>query len=200
MSEDITICRDYSSLGTLNSVNQLLERSQVPGSDIVSCKVNNKFLNFEQITGKLENCQQEMKEVKLTELNQNKKLSILRKKLAMHERFIMALSENDVPRLRQLIAVCIRQRRGVAYIVDKLQSAISGLYSPKGYNEVDLDIGTCVLITGGPRLLHVLHKTSGLPSLSTAYRMIDKENPFKELKLTATHDEEVSKMTKQKSK
>ena len=54
-----------------------------------------------------------------------------------------------------------------------------------------------MLIAGGSRLLHVLHETSGLPSLSTAYRMIDKETPSKELKLTATHDEEVSKMTKQ---
>ena len=42
-----------------------------------------------------------------------------------------------------------------------------------------------VLLTGGPRLLHVLHQTSGLPSL-TAYRVVDRENTLKDVHLTLT--------------
>ena len=82
---------------------------------MVSCKINNKFFNFEQVTGKLENCQKEIKEFKLTELNQNKKLLVLIRKLTMHKRFILALGAKDVPRLCQLIAVCNHQKRCSLY-------------------------------------------------------------------------------------
>lgn len=75
------------------------------------------------------------------------------------------------------------------YIVDKLNKAITGVYKPKGYDKFDYDIRTIVLLTGGPRLLHVLHQTSGLPSLSTAYRIVDKENILKDVKLTLTTTE-----------
>ena len=44
-----------------------------------------------------------------------------------------------------------------------------GLYSPKGYTEFDHDVCSFLLLAGGHKLLHVLHQTSGLPSLSSAY-------------------------------
>ena len=106
--------------------------------------------------------------------------------IAMHHRFLMALVSHDVPRLRQLISVCMRQKRSMTFIVDKLEKAISGIYNPKGYNQLDYDICPMVLLTGGPRLLHVLHQTSGLPSLCTAYRVVDRENALKDVHLTLT--------------
>ena len=104
----------------------------------------------------------------------------------MYHRFLMALASHDVPRLRQLISVCMRQKRSMTFIVDKLNKAISGIYNPKGYNQLDYDICSMVLLTGGPRLLHVLHQTSGLPSLCTAYCVVDRENALKDVHLTLT--------------
>ena len=94
----------------------------------------------------------------------------------MHQRVLMSLTEKDVPRLRQLVSVCIRQKRSISYIIEKVNKAMHGLYSPKGYTEFGHDAFPFVLLAGEPRLLHVLHQTSGLPSLSSAYRVIDREN------------------------
>ena len=71
---------------------------------------------------------------------------------------------------------------------------MDGLYSPKGYDQNDRDIAAFVVISGGPRLLHVLHQTSGLPSLSTAYREIDAANDLKDLRLTASHTNKLGKL------
>ena len=62
----------------------------------------------------------------------------------------MTLKENDVPRLKQLISVCVRQKRGISYIVEKVNKAIAGIYNPKGYAEFDKDLAAFVLIAGGP--------------------------------------------------
>ena len=37
----------------------------------------------------------------------------------MHQRVLMSLTEKDVPRLRQLVSVCIRQKRSISYIIEK---------------------------------------------------------------------------------
>ena len=65
-------------------------------------------LNFEQLTAKLRKQEDNVKELNF---NQKKKLSVLRKKLAMHQRFIVSLSEKDVPRLKQLISDCKGKKR-----------------------------------------------------------------------------------------
>ena len=62
------------------------------------------------------------------------------------------------------------------------------------------DTATFVLIAGGPRLLHVLHQTSGLPSLSTIYRIVAKENYLKGLKIIASTTPEISNLLKDNSK
>ena len=104
--------------------------------------------------------------LRLTQLNDRRKIKALHEKAVMHQRFMMALSEKNVPRLHQLIRVCLRQKRGINDIVHQLNKAINGVYSPKGYKDLDLDIliVLIVLIAGGPRLLNALHKTNGLPS------------------------------------
>ena len=66
---------------------------------------------------------------------------------------------------------------------------MNGMYKPQGYGEKDYVLATFVLIAGGPRLLHVLHQTSGLPSLSIAYRVVSTENYLKDLDLTVLTSE-----------
>lgn len=68
--------------------------------------------------------------------------------------------------------------------ISKLTKAMNGSTSPKDVM-TKIDLATFVLIAAGPRLLRVLHQTSGLPSLSSAYRIVFKENYFKDSSLTA---------------
>ena len=99
----------------------------------------------------------------------------------------MTIKGNDVPRLKQLISVCVRQKRGMSYIVEKLNKAIAGIYNPKGYAESDKDLAVFVLIAGRHMLSHVLHQTSGLPALSAAYRTVNEANVFKGVNVTVNY-------------
>ncbi|KAG2344265.1 hypothetical protein BDR05DRAFT_975625 [Suillus weaverae] len=79
----------------------------------------------------------------------------------------MAISENDIPRLQQVINVALRDGTSIHKIVNKLEDALKGVYCPRGYGADDLDIATLVYRLGGRQLLFALNKTLGLPSLHT---------------------------------
>ena len=59
---------------------------------------------------KLEQQKATFDKCKLSHFNDQKKLSVLQRKLSRYQRFLISLSEQDVPRLRQLIAVSLRQK------------------------------------------------------------------------------------------
>ena len=66
-------------------------------------------------------------------------------RMSEHGRFLIALSELDVPRVRQLVATALKAGRSISYIVDKLFDAANGLYRPKGYDDKELDLSFLVL-------------------------------------------------------
>ena len=86
----------------------------------------------------------------LQKFNDQKKLNVLNRKLGHYNRFLTCLGEKDVPRLRQLIAVCLRQKNGISYILNKLSKAMNNLYKPNGYIEKDHDLAAFLLISAGP--------------------------------------------------
>ncbi|KAG1725128.1 hypothetical protein EDB19DRAFT_1897825 [Suillus lakei] len=81
----------------------------------------------------------------------------------------MAISEQDIPRLRQIINVALRNGAGVQEIVNKLKDALEGVYRPRGYGASDLDIATLVFRLGGRQLLFALNQSLGLPSIRTLH-------------------------------
>ena len=127
--------------------------------ELISSKTTNKFLSYDHLTAKWKKQEENIRnlKIKLADFNHKKKISVLNKKLSMRNRFIISLSEKDIPRLKQLISVCIRQENGLAYLLRMLQLAVEGLYSPKGYDQNEKNLAAFIMISGGPRLLHVLH-------------------------------------------
>jgi hypothetical protein len=43
---------------------------------------------------------------------------------------LMAISENDIPHLQQIISVALRSSTSIHEVVNKLEDAIEGIYSP----------------------------------------------------------------------
>ena len=91
----------------------------------------------------------------LERFDEHENITNIRKQTKVCKSFIQKTNTskgilNDVPRLKQLISVCVRQIRGISYIVEKLNKAIAGIYNPKGYAEFDKDLAAFVLIAGGP--------------------------------------------------
>ena len=74
-------------------------------------------------------------------------------RMSEHGRFLIALSELDVPRVRQLVATALKAGRSISYIVDKLFDAANGLYRPKGYDDKELDLSFLILKVGTAKLI-----------------------------------------------
>lgn len=79
----------------------------------------------------------------------------------------MVVSENNIPRLQQIITVALRHGTSVRQIVNKLEDALEGVYRPRGYGTDNLDIATLVYRLGGRQLLFALNRKLSLPSLHT---------------------------------
>lgn len=124
------------------------------------------YLSHAQIKSLLDEKNEALNKTKLELLNFSRQVTRQKEKLTMHKRFLVALGQENVPRLRQLISVCMKQRRSISFITRRLHDAAMGLYAAKGYNEDDIELAYLVLKIGGPRLLKVLQH-EGLPSVTT---------------------------------
>jgi hypothetical protein len=100
-------------------------------------------------------------------LNDSRKYISTLTQLDDYHRLLMAVSENDIPRLQQIINVALRHGTSVREIVNKLEDALEGAYCPRGYGADDLDIATLVYRLGGRQLLFALNHKLSLPSLRT---------------------------------
>ncbi|KAG0701489.1 hypothetical protein DFH29DRAFT_982714 [Suillus ampliporus] len=78
----------------------------------------------------------------------------------------MAISEKDIPRIHQIIDIALRHGSSVWEIVNKLEDALEGAYSPRGYDANDLNIATLIfrLVLGVPSL-HTLCSKSTFTSI-----------------------------------
>ncbi|KAG1882382.1 hypothetical protein F4604DRAFT_1879480 [Suillus subluteus] len=79
----------------------------------------------------------------------------------------MAVSQNDIPHLQQIINVALGNGASVREVVNKIKDAIEGIYRPRGYDASDLDIATLIYRLGGRQLLFALNHKLGIPSLRT---------------------------------
>ena len=159
-----------SNLQYNNLLNDVIKRSYLPYNESSIVKMNNIFLTYSQLVQKGDKLREVMLAQRLKIFNANKKLIRLGKTLSYHKRFMILLSENNIPRLNQLVAVALRNRRSITYITEKVMQAIDGLYLARP-SEDDKDLAYLILKLGGPSLLTMCFKSNKLPSVSTANRV-----------------------------
>ena len=53
-------------------------------------------------------------------LNDGRKLDSYELRMDAHNRLLLAMAEADVPHVRQLIRVCLRQKKSIVYIADQI--------------------------------------------------------------------------------
>ena len=108
--------------------------------------------------------------LRLDLLNSVFKISWLRRGLSMHQRFLVNLSDHNVPRLQQLVQVALKNNRSIGYILSNVMGGVDGIHMPNP-TQSDKDLAFLVLKFGGPTLLNILYRAHVLPHESTAYRM-----------------------------
>ena len=80
----------------------------------------------------------------------------------------MLITSKDIPGLRRLIAAALRRGLSAERIVELIQKAMAGIFTPQGgFSDRDLDIAFLVKAIGGLRLLYALQNSYGLPSEAT---------------------------------
>eukprot|EP00798_Chlamydomonas_sp_ICE-L_P004754 gene4754-34504_t len=127
------------------------------------------FLTPSQMLDKLQHKRNGEDKLLLFHLNLHRVASRGRSRIETFDRLIVALSDKNVPRLRQLVQVALRQGRGPNFIIEQVSKAAQGVYHAKGWKDDPdaIDLAFLVLKIGGPLLLTAVHKaTQNLPCVS----------------------------------
>eukprot|EP00899_Mesostigma_viride_P000865 jgi/Mesvir1/1077/Mv17592-RA.1 len=156
-------CAELQYNGTLKLIQA---RGRLAANDPALDSVNYKFLSVRQLRERLEELLRQRNEWKLAHLNVSRRVAVLSKQVDMDQQFMLAIRDNSVPRIRQLVSVALRRGRSVQFIVHQMGQAIKGLYRAKGFASDDKarDLGALVAATGGGKLLAALNKDGNLPA------------------------------------
>ena len=168
-----TLCSELLNLKTIQAI---FERSTLNSDELKN--YNNKFLNHKQLSDKASNYRTELNQSKRDVIRLRNRVNKIGETVSLHQRFLLHVANNNIPRLNQLVAVALRNNRSISYILGKVEDAIRGVYRARP-SEDDKDLALLVLEFGGPSLLDILFKGNHLPSVSTGYRMRKKSKKIK---------------------
>ncbi|KAI0054409.1 hypothetical protein BV25DRAFT_1949134 [Artomyces pyxidatus] len=149
-----------SCLGVVDRIDNLASIAQD-----AKPHTSHKFLNSVQLRQLIRDRDTDLQRWKLKALNLVRKVQTLFSRVSDHRRFVMALAENDVPRLRKLLQHAMTRGSSIQTITRKLADAVDGLYSARGFDLRDYDLATLVYRIGGRTLLFSMSHAYGLPSL-----------------------------------
>ncbi|CAM9391248.1 unnamed protein product, partial [Hapterophycus canaliculatus] len=132
--------------------------------------VNNRFLTHNQLDVRAASWKRAAKSGSLQRLNLKKKTTVLLKNLTLEKRFTLLIAQENIPGVRRVLAQALKRGSSSHAILGKIGDALKGTYHGRGWKEEEKNVALLVLRLGGPSLLHVLQKTTGLPGLSYTRR------------------------------
>ena len=91
----------------------------------------------------------------------------------MHEQILLAIKNNNIPRLQQIVKVCLDNNRSIGYSLQRMNDAVDKCYSH--CSQDDKELAMVILKFGGPALMEILHRAKGFPLVSTAYRFVNSK-------------------------
>ncbi|KAG1738230.1 hypothetical protein EDB19DRAFT_1983776 [Suillus lakei] len=153
---------DISNSAVPRHITQLADAARNPKSH-----TNYRFLGLAHMQDLTKGYANQTRQLRLQGLNESRQYMSTLTQLDDYSRLLMAISEQDIPWLQQIINIALRNGAGVWEIVNKLEDALEGVYRPRGYGASDLDIATLVFRLGGHQLLFALNQSLGLPSIHT---------------------------------
>ena len=109
----------------------------------------NKYMSHNQLVQRIDNYQSKLLKEILLLFNQSKKIAQLNKTLSLHQRFLLLLKCNNVPRLDGLLTVAIKAKRSISYIISKVTDAIDGIYNANPSDD-DKDLAFLIMQFWGP--------------------------------------------------
>ncbi|KAK6971541.1 hypothetical protein R3P38DRAFT_3413219 [Favolaschia claudopus] len=137
-----------------------IARDAKPGTNL-------KYLGHDQLRQQLLERNEELNKVKLQTLTLGRRLASFARKLDDFDRLLVAIAENDVPRIHTIIETARRNGASVRTIVNIITEAAAGLRHTKGFTAFEKDLGILIYRLGGRSLLYAMNHALNLPSLRT---------------------------------
>ena len=160
-----------STLSTNSDMKSIISCSSQPFEQLAT--YNNRYLNHQQLVNKCMSYHQEMCKSRVNIMNMHCKLNRLGTTLDMHQRFLLSISQNNIPRLPELVAVALRNKRSIQYILSKVLNVIDGVYLARPSQD-DKELAYLILQFGVfmrdtlPRVSH--HKECGIVNSNTSHQ------------------------------
>ncbi|KAF7302358.1 hypothetical protein HMN09_00869400 [Mycena chlorophos] len=118
-------------------------------------QTNFVYLSDQQKTNLLRKRAEEIRQFRVKGLNFSRKLGTALRKISDYKRFINAVAEQDIPRLRNLVNVGLNRGASVSQIIRTMQMAKT------------LDMALLIFRLGGRKLLYAVNQSLDIPSLRT---------------------------------
>ncbi|KDR81053.1 hypothetical protein GALMADRAFT_91766 [Galerina marginata CBS 339.88] len=83
-------------------------------------------------------------------------------------RLAIAVSRENIPRIKSLMAAAQRAGASVFSILDRIKRAAQRTYSPKGYEEAEYQLSYLIYKIGGRAAANIAHRALGIPSIDTS--------------------------------
>ena len=110
---NVTSNKCCTNLGYCTALKSIISRANKNYSEVQT--LNNKYLTFHQLEKKSSVCQIAKREEQLEVLNVTIRNSKLTGTLNMHQRSLVNISNNNIPRLRQLVNVALTHKRSIVH-------------------------------------------------------------------------------------
>ncbi|KAG6818758.1 hypothetical protein H0H93_002077, partial [Arthromyces matolae] len=131
------------------------------------------YLSPSQMYAALERKTTQLNQLKLNGLNMGRKLGIRNRQIDAWKRTVIAIGSENIPRIRALIQIELRQGHSVYSILERIDKAAKRVYSPRGYEQTDYERAFLILKLGGSSAADIVHHAFGGPSVNTIKKYIN---------------------------
>jgi hypothetical protein len=114
----------------------------------------------------------EVRTLKLKALNTLRSLGVPNQHIDAWKRLSIAISQENIPRIRSLLATAHRAGSSVFWIIEKVGKAAQRAYTPRDYEEADYKLGYLMYKIRGRAAADIAHRALGIPSADTSKRHI----------------------------
>ncbi|KAJ6489801.1 hypothetical protein C8R45DRAFT_901419 [Mycena sanguinolenta] len=108
----------------------------------------------------------QINDLKLHGLNLSRKLLVRARHLEGHARFVLAVSQGNVPRVPSIVANCLEHGDSIFTATEKIYRAAAGAFSDRSYTHIAYQQLYLFLQLGGPAAAELAHRCLGLPSIN----------------------------------
>lgn len=150
----------------------MVERSSCEPEDPRIQSLGLDYLTPYQRRGRAIRWKKKFEVQKLFTLNQVRKCLVSLGRVALAKSIFIYLADHDVSGVRRLMGQARRDGLSMHAILHRLEQAVNGTYSARGYSEDEFDLAILSMRLGGQALLHALHKAAGFPGASAVYAKI----------------------------